>query len=158
MNIDLNRLVNGYEKMVFIDENIKISDELIKNTDLLAISDVHIKGSITLNSVNELVLDSTVTGVMSLPCAISLKPVTHKFSINITGELEKLLSEINENNKKVENSIDIFPIIWENILVEIPTKVISPDLDDVKKSGDGWRFIEEKSDKNYGLEKLKDLL
>ena len=69
------------------------------------------------------------------------------------------MEEIDENHKKIENSIDILPIIWENILMEIPMKVTSPDAYSVKAEGEGWKFVTDEMDtKNPALEKLKDLL
>ena len=61
--------------------------------------------------------------------------------------------------KKSENTIDIFPIIWENILMEIPIKVTSPDADK-ELSGDGWKFVtnDEGLKVSNAFDKLKDLL
>ena len=61
--------------------------------------------------------------------------------------------------KKNEKTIDILPIIWENILMEIPMKVISPKAKDMKTKGDGWELITDSKEKgNNSLAKLKDLL
>ena len=71
------------------------------------------------------------------------------------------LDELIENARNFTNTLDIFPIIWENILMEIPMKVVSEEIDDVKTSGNGWRLItdeENSKDINPELEKLKDLL
>ena len=93
---------------------------------------------------------------MILPCSISLKPTKYPFSIEIDDDLSEFLEENLENN---QNTIDIFPIIWENILMEIPLKVVNEDLSDVKKEGKGWKFITDKEERiNPELEKLKDLL
>ena len=75
---------------------------------------------------------------MVLPCSISLKPTEYPFTIKIDDDIiEKEL----ENTRNSGNSIDIFPIIWENIVMEIPLKVVNDDLSDVKKEGNGWKFI-----------------
>jgi uncharacterized protein len=53
------------------------------------------------------------------------------------------------------------PIIWQNIVVEIPMKVVSPNLDNTKLKGDGWELLTEEekmSEIDPRLEKLKDLL
>ena len=69
------------------------------------------------------------------------------------------LEEIEKNVKKSNNTIDILPILWENILVEIPIRIIHPDNDTVT-SGEGWRLISEEDvpKTNPQLEKLKDIL
>ena len=45
--------------------------------------------------------------------------------------------------------------------MEIPIKVVSPDLEEKELSGDGWKFTTEEYDNketNEGLSILKDLL
>ena len=42
-----------------------------------------------------------------------------------------------------ENLLDIFPIVWENILMEVPMRVVSSDVSDVPLEGNGWKFIKE---------------
>ena len=76
----------------------------------------------------------------------------------IDDKLENILKEL-EIDKKIENTIDILPIIWENILMEIPMRVVSPNAKPEKLKGEGWQFItEQKGNVNPELEKLKDLL
>ena len=97
---------------------------------------------------------------MYLSCAITLKKTPYPFEIKIEGNIEELLNEIGEIDKKVENTIDIFPIIWENIVMEIPTRIVSPDAKLEKQEGEGWKVITENNQTgtNPEFEKLKDLL
>ena len=74
-------------------------------------------------------MDLEVKGTMIIPCAITLKPTKIPYNIEINGTLNELLDEIDE---KFTNILDIFPIIWENILMEIPMRVVSPDLEDIE--------------------------
>ena len=64
--------------------------------------------------------------------------------------------------KIINNSIDLIPIIWQNIILEVPLKVVSPDIEVKNINGDGWRFItdEEVVEKEIDprLEKLKEFL
>ena len=96
---------------------------------------------------------------MIIPCALTLKPVEYPFSIKIEGDLEEIAEENPEKYINSKNSLDILPIIWENILMEIPMRVVSEDAEDITLSGDGWKFItgEEKTE-NSELSKLKELL
>lgn len=160
MIIGLTRLKNGIEEYIEIDEKVENIDEYFKNTELIDLKDTTAKGTITKNSVDDIVVDITLDGTMVLPCAITLKPVDYKFNCTISGNIEELTEEIEKNDKKYENSIDILPIIWENILMEMPIRVVSDDLSDVKVEGDGWKLITEKEDEyiNPELAKLKDLL
>ena len=64
-----------------------------------------------------------------------------------------------ENARNFTNTLDIFPIIWENILMEIPIRVVGDKNQNLQMEGDGWKLITEEEKKlNPELQKLKDLL
>ena len=158
MNIDLLRLKNNVDKVIEIDEDISFDGFDFSGTDLIDLKDVHVSGNLTKDSMDDICLYLSVSGVMVLPCAITLEEVLHNFSFVVDDKLENILEEL-KNDKKIENTIDILPIIWENILMEIPMRVVSPNakLDNLK--GDGCRFVnDEVKSVNPELEKLKDLL
>lgn len=158
MNIDLLRLKNNVDKVIEINEDISFDGFDFSGTDLIDLKDVHVSGNLTKDSMDDICLYLSVSGVMVLPCAITLEEVLHNFSFVVDDKLENILEEL-KNDKKIENTIDILPIIWENILMEIPMRVVSPNakLDNLK--GDGWRFVtDEVKSLNPELEKLKDLL
>ena len=158
MNIDLLRLKNNVDKVIDIDEELNFTKEQLANTDLLDLKDVLATGELTKDSMDDINLYLKVSGTMYLPCAITLEKVEHKFSFTIDDKLENVLEEV-KNDKKIENTIDILPIIWENILMEIPMRVVSPNAKPEKLKGDGWQFVTEpKGNVNPELEKLKDLL
>ena len=158
MNIDLLRLKNNVDKVIDIDKDISFEGFDFSGTDLIDLRNVHVSGNLTKDSMDDICLYLSVSGEMVLPCAITLEDVPHNFSFVIDDKLENILEEL-KNDKKIENTIDILPIIWENILMEIPMRVVSPNakLDNLK--GDGWRFVtDEVKSVNPELEKLKDLL
>ena len=155
MNIDITRLRSGIDEYTNIDLNYSFSKEQLNNTGILELNNVSMKGQITKN-FDKLHLNLKVEGVMILPCSISLKPTKYPFLSQIDDDLDNLLEDFDKNEA---NTLDIFPIIWENILMEIPLKVVNDDLSDVKTEGDGWKFITSKEERiNPELEKLKDLL
>lgn len=159
MVFDLLRLKNGIDKKIVVNENYTFSEDELKNSGILKLDDVSINGEITLNSLREVYIYLCVKGTMILPCAITLKPVEYPFNIIIDGDLSEIQEEHGENTKKCINSIDILPIIWENILMEIPMRVVAPDAKITNMSGDGWRFITDEEDNvNSELSKLEDLL
>ena len=157
MNFDITRLNNNIDKSVPIDITYSFNSEELKGTDLLKLDNVKINGELFKNSLGNIELDCSVEGVMQLPCAITLSPVDYPFSLNISDEVETLFNEIGENQTNFQNTIDIFPIIWENILMEIPTRVVSDDAKDVNMSGDGWSFTTEEKI-NSPLSELMDMI
>lgn len=158
MKIELLRLKNNIEKNIIIKEKIEFSKEQLENTELLDLVDVIVDGNIIKDNMDNINIYLNVTGKMVLPCAITLEPVEHKFEFTIDDNLENVLEEV-KNDKKIENTIDILPIIWENILMEIPMRVVSLNAKPEKLKGNGWQFVTEQIENvNPELEKLKDLL
>ena len=159
MLIDLVRLKNDIDEYINIDFKYSFGEEFLKQTDLIKLDDVSIKGEITKNSLDDIELHLKIDGVMVLPCAITLKPVNYPFSIEFDKSLEEICEETTENLKKDENTLDILPIIWENILMEIPIRVVGDKNQNLRMEGDGWKLITEEEKKlNPELQKLKDLL
>lgn len=160
MEFDLLRLKNNLDKNIIVDLTYSFPREMLDMTDLIELNGVHIVGDIHKDCLDNIILNVNVSGTMVLPCAITLKPVNHPFNITIDGNIQELMEEIDENSKKIENTIDILPIIWENILMEIPMRVVSDDADLSNLKGDGWRVITDDTSEhgNSELAKLKDLL
>lgn len=159
MKIEIIRLMSNLDEYIDIDEYYTFDESYLSKTDLLKLDNVHISGSITKDNLDNLILSLKIEGVMVLPCSVTLEPVDYPFTVELEDNLEELLKEMDENPQKLEKTIDILPIIWENVLMEMPMKVTSPKAKDIKMSGDGWKMVtEEKMEINPELEKLKDLL
>ena len=162
MIIDITKLKSNIVDKIDIDEEVIVDSELLKETDIIELKDTFVKGFITRDDLNSYNLNVIISGTMVLPCSVSLKPTNYEFSCSIDENIEELLEELGKTLKNSENTIDIFPIIWENILMEIPMHIVNEDIHDVKLSGDGWRVITEVEDDsesvNPELQKLKDLL
>lgn len=159
MIIDLIRLNNDIINNIDINEKISFTKEELQNTGLLKLDDVLVNGKITKNNIGY-ILQLNISGTMQLSCAITLEPVNYPFMIEINDELSNLIGENEEIVKKSTNAIDILPIIWENILVEIPMKVTSDNAHNQKYEGVGWRLLSEEDKTNNinpELEKLKEL-
>lgn len=162
MEYNLLRLKNDLDEFISIDESYSFSKEELKGTDVISLNDVKVVGEITKDAIDELYLDINVSGTLVLPCAITLKPVNYPFDIKIEGNIDELVGENEKSVKKDENTLDILPIIWENILMEIPMRVVSEDAEEELSNleGNGWKVITEEDDHeiNPELAKLKDLL
>ena len=158
MEIDLLPLNTGISKEILIDEVYSFNKDMLANTDILKLDNVKVKGKITKDILDKLFINIIVKGTMILPCALTLKPTPYDFNIKIEGNLEEMLEEFDENFKNNQKTLDILPIIWENILMEIPMRVVSGDLQDFKTKGDGWELVADEEKVNPSLAKLKDLL
>ena len=61
----------------------------------------------------------------------------------------------------IENTLELKEFLWQNIVVEIPLRVVSDHAYDKEYKGNGWRLVTEEDKKvsgNKSLEVLKQLL
>ena len=152
MEIDLS-ILNTKPKII-IDTKVTFPKENLEKAGILSMDEVEVKGEVT-SDLEEYFLNLNIKGKMVLPCSLTLEPVDYPFTLKIDENLNELI----ENFKKNQKTIDILPIIWENILMEIPMKVVSPKAKNMKTKGDGWELITDSEQKaNNSLAKLKDLL
>ena len=160
MKYDLVRLNNNIDKSISVSEIYSFSEDELSGTDLLKLDNVKVEGEIFKNSLGNIELDLSVEGIMVMPCAITLKPVNYPFNIEISGEIEELMENFEENSTNFQNSIDILPIIWENILMEIPMRVVSDEAvnSGITMEGEGWKFVTEEEEKTSPLSELMDML
>lgn len=146
MNIDLTKLITGLVDEIGIDNTIIIPKEQLKAADINDISEVKVNGVIVSHDNNNFEISLNVKCNIVLTCSISLKPVNYDIDIEINEIIGENDENLEENNKIINNTIDLIPIIWQNIILEVPLKVISPDVTVENMSGDGWRFITDEED------------
>ena len=82
MNIELLRLKNNVDKIIEINQDITFNKDDFTGTDLIDLKDVHVSGNLTKDSMDDICLYLSVSGVMVLPCAITLEEVNHNFSFS----------------------------------------------------------------------------
>ena len=162
MPINLTKLMTGLTNDIKVKDEVEIPKQLLSNTDIRDISKVKIDGYITSHDNNNFEVNLNIKCTLVLICSVSLKNVDFEIDVNISEIIGENSEILEENNKIINNTIDLIPIIWQNILLEVPLKVVSPDIINKNIYGDGWKFITEEEDKNEDidprLEKLKEYL
>lgn len=157
MKIDLTKLIFNNLHRIPVQGEVIIPSEMLENTDIRRISPVKVNGFVSNNEENY-ELDINITGEMVLPCCRTLKDVNYPFDIHI----DEIIDENNDNSLEIiQNSLEIFPIVWQNILVDVPLRVLAPDAKDEPIKGDGWRLITEETNEEKvdpRLAKLKDYI
>ena len=157
MKIDLSKLIYNNAYKLPVEGEIIIPDDMLVNTDIRRISPVKVIGYV-YNNEEELELSITIKGTMVLPCARTLKDVNYPFNI----EINDVIGQNSDNSLEInQNTLDIFPIVWQNILVDVPLRVLAPDAKEEPIKGDGWRLITEESNEEEidpRLAKLKDYI
>lgn len=157
MQIDLTKLIYNNLYKIPVEGEVIVPEEMLIGTEIRRITTVKVNGFIS-NNEEEYELDIKITGTMTLPCARTLKDVEYPFDIDIN----EIIGENNENSLEIiQNRLEIFPIIWQYILVDVPLRVLAPDAKEQSLEGDGWRLITEDDKKEVidpRLAKLKDYI
>ncbi len=140
MKIDITKLLTNYVYELKITEEVTIPESLINDIRIISLNNLLFKGGVSLNEDDNVLVKGHLLGKMLLRDDLTLDEVEYPFDIEI--------EEILENN---QNILDITDILWQNILVEIPSKVRKTD-EDITLEGDGWRVITEEK---YNQERSK---
>ena len=151
MIIRLEELNSEVKDKISFDEELTFPSDMLEKSDIIDIEDARVVGDIFFDASNELTIRCNVSGKMILEDSISLDNVEYPFSIDIDENIE-------ENLEKAENSIDILPILWQNIVLEVPLRFTK--VNDLSKyNGDGWKLISEEeasSTSNHPFLELKE--
>lgn len=133
--IDLTELNNHVKTEIGIDLTIDFDQTELEESEILELRGVEVKGNITKNSNNDIILNLQANGTMKIEDAISLEPVDYPFHI-------ELVDQLLENNEMSENSLDLKELLWQNIVLEIPLRyTVVEDLSEFQ--GTGWKLISE---------------
>lgn len=135
MIIDLTKLLTNIVSSINVLNDVSIDKSLYANTNIKDLLDISFKGIISKDYENNLLLEGNVKGIMVLNDDVTLEEVDYKFDTPIYEYLE--------DNKIINNCIDIMDILVENILVEVPLKVVKDKNKNIHLEGDGWRLISE---------------
>lgn len=154
---DISKLNNNTEEKLEIDESLEFSKDKLKDTDIESLDNIRVKGFVSRIQDNVYHLSIHITGNMVLLCARSLEKVSYPLDIFV----DKNIGEV-ENDEEIQviyqNSLDIFEIVWENIVLEVPLRVVKEDASFISE-GNGWSLIDEDELKsNSPFSELKSML
>lgn len=134
MKIDLRKLYSLAS--VDVDGTITFPEDKLKSAGIIRLEDIKVTGKAIINYEDEIELDLDLSGKMYLPCAISLEEVEVPF-------VTKIEEIIEENNINGNFYLDLSDILWENIVLEIPIKVVKEGVHLEASSGKGWNVEED---------------
>lgn len=146
-----------------VKDSIEIDRKVIKDDNLdkriIDLKNAQVKGTIRENSNSEIILECTFSGTMIIADSINLEPIPYDFSLDIAENLEEIKENYENAYEKLQNTLDLKQILWQNIVLEVPISFTNCKDADIR--GKGWELINE-NDKvetiDPRLEKLKDLL
>lgn len=131
MKIDITELLTNRVNKLSVHGEVVIPKELLIDSRIDELQDVSIDAKVYIDQEDELIIEGNISGLMILKDDITLEPVQYRFN-----------ALLEENLNKEENLLDITDVLWQNILVEVPSKVRKTN-EDIYPSGDGWRVISE---------------
>ena len=132
MKIDLRKLY-ALNKLS-IDEEVVIPEEYYKNAGVRTLSKVKVNGDVTVNYEENIELHLNVSGEFIIPCAITLDDVIVPFNTFIE-------EEIDQNKLNDEFFLDLLDVLWENIVLEIPVRVVKEGVKSEDLHGEGWELV-----------------
>ena len=127
MKWQIAKLIKTQVKEIEIDEEIDFADVVKQNPDIRKMSKVLITGKGFLYPTTRTMnFDLKIAGEMTLICALTLDDVIFPFEATLhpifTWDQEKY--DQNSDDYLVHNTIELAPIIWQEIFIQIPLRVV----------------------------------
>jgi len=145
----LNKMIHQHP---YFKESIDLSSFISEDSDILDITMTEVDGEIDI--VDEFYyFDMTIKTTLTVLGARSLKPVKLPMEFSV---LETFTDDEEDEYRQIDGlTIDLLPVIWSNIYLEKPMRVIHPDY------ADDHRFEPDKKEKGRkdghpAFQKLKD--
>ena len=151
MLIDISSILNGSSISTTFEGTVTFKEEDVNKIAVRSIENCTVKGAVTKMEDDVYSLNYTLHGTMILSDALTLEELPYKFKISDENDYE-----IGNYLKISENLLDIYEVLWENVVLEVPLRVVK-DETHKELEGDGWS-LNMKSEGNSGLSELKKLL
>ena len=154
MIVDLTPLFNGIKTSIEFNKIINFSADEMKNTSIKKLSEVKVNGKITKISDYNINLTMEIKANMILEDAVTLEEIEYPVNIQFNRIIDSNGDE-EEYYKILQNRLDILPIVWENIVLEVPLRVVKEEKETIIE-GDGWSL--NKIENDLPFSNLKELL
>ena len=157
---DITNVMTNVSNSIEININVDIPKEYLEKASILELKDVTFVGSIS-KVIDYYNIKGLLKGIMILPDDVTLERVSIPFRVEIDTDFGENF-ETDENNLIIfENNIDLISFLWQNIVLEVPSKDRGKKDEEITLEGDGWRLMTEdeyNKGNNLGLSELKTLL
>jgi uncharacterized protein len=139
------QLLKMSNQSIEIEEFVNFEDIVQRTSELRDLSDVKISGTAEVEYPKRCHFHIRISGTMTLGCAKTLKDVEYPFEIDTVESFTLDSHEKTDDfHKPVGQTIDITPIVWQNIIMEIPLRIYHEDAKEATyNQGDGWQVLSE---------------
>ncbi|MBQ6494699.1 MAG: DUF177 domain-containing protein [Bacilli bacterium] len=161
MIIDLTSLITNSKSQITFDIDVSFADELLNDTNIKKINNSKFIGKIKKLYSDEFEISGILSGTMILPDDITLEDTKYNFNTEIEEKFIENDTSIDNNLKIIQNKLDITDFLWQNILVEIPMKIVNKKNENLTIQGNGWRLTTEEElnkERESNNSPFKDLL
>jgi len=162
----IKELIKHGTKPFEIKETVDFSSIASLHHEIRKITSVIITGTGQLSG-EDVIFDLNIKCDLVLPCALTLDDVNYHMDIH-TKEFFTFKEHAKEEDYEDDvtivkgQAIEIAPVVWQNIIVNIPLRVISENAyERMQKQGDNWQIVDENDQENKidpRFSVLKDLL
>lgn len=137
-------LLQAKDNTISFDETLLFdSDSLKKMSRIRQLLDVTVRGTLHYEHHDDLVyVDLDIEGDMVVPCSITLEDVTIPFVTSSTELFSFTDVDDQAIHETTRDEIELLPVIFQLIFMEIPLKVVKEDLKEYPK-GEGWEVVKE---------------
>lgn len=123
----LNKYTN--ESLVFTDE-FDFSEDAKNVNGVITIGKTIVSGTARCIGMEKYKFDLHIEVMLELEDAWTLEPVPYKISLDVTEIFDRL--ESSEEVRVIEkNTVDLYDVVWENILLEIPMRITKEEAKEV---------------------------
>lgn len=150
----LNQLQKHRNKEFLIDETVQMDDIKKDNPEIRDVSPIHLTGRGDISST-KVTFHLTIKGYLVLPCSRTLVDVNLPIHVETTETFLLFGAEFEpheEVHRVTGDVIDLYPVIREILLLEIPMQVFCDDVVPGEKgapqSGKDWEVISEEDKHN----------
>ena len=129
MKWQIAKLVKEAAMPIVINEEVDFSSLIERHPDIRALSKIQISGEGMVKvSEKRVIFKLALSGTMTLGCALTLDDVAYPFEIQTTEVFTWNVDDYDEASDEhlaTGNQVELAPIIWQHIFLEIPLKVVS---------------------------------
>ena len=151
MYVDISKILNGNAINTPFEVELNFKNEDLDNMNIIGLTNGVASGTVTKLDDEVYDISYDIKGILVLSDAVTLQRVDYPFHVSDENEYE-----IGEKLKISDNLLDIYEVLWENVVLEVPLRVTNSDGNNVIE-GNGWSLNKEVIN-NSGLEGLKNLL
>lgn len=138
------QLLRAKGNQIEFDDTITFDDAAFTKMDhIRGLHDVAVSGNIHYDvNAERVYADLDIEGVMILPCSLTLEDVEYPFATSSSEVFSFVKCDDAEIHECKGDVVELLPVIFQLILMEVPLKVIKEGANQYLK-GNGWEVMRE---------------